>query len=159
MRENQGLISKFKECSEVDNHIEITLFAISKNEKLARNVVASCLIELNPSVEELSDIKTAVSEAVTNSVVHGYLNKGGKITIDVKIKGYLVYIKIADNGVGIKNIEEARQPFFTTGNMGERSGMGFTVMETFMDEVNVSNQENGSGLVVELLKELTKERD
>ena len=100
------------------------------------------------------DIKTAVSEAVTNSVVHGYNSRGGNCKIQVKLKNDYFYIKVEDYGVGITDIEQARQPFFTTGKSGERSGMGFTVMETFMDEVIVTNQNLGSGLVVEMVKVL-----
>ena len=150
-------ILMMRNVEEFDNNLVIYLPALSKNEKLSRNIVASFLLELNPSVESLNDIKTAVSEAVTNSVVHGYKNLGGEFDLTLRIKDNIFYIKIEDFGVGINNIEEAMQPFFTTGNTGERSGMGFTVMETFMDEVCVSNQEKGSGLVVEMVKEISVE--
>lgn len=150
-------ILMMRNVEEFDNNLVIYLPALSKNEKLSRNIVASFLLELNPSVESLNDIKTAVSEAVTNSVVHGYKNLGGECVLTLRIKDNIFYIKIEDFGVGINNIEEAMQPFFTTGNTGERSGMGFTVMETFMDEVCVSNQEKGSGLVVEMVKEISVE--
>ena len=150
-------ILKMREEEFSDNYLVVNLPAISKNERVARNVVASFLLELNPSVESLNDIKTAVSEAVTNSVVHGYREKEGKCVLTLKIKDNIFYIKIEDFGVGIKNIEEAMQPFFTTGNTGERSGMGFTVMETFMDEVSVANQECGTGLIVEMVKEISVE--
>jgi len=152
-----NMILKMREESDAENFLNFVLPALSKNEKLARNIVASFLLELNPSVEVLSDIKTAVSEAVTNSVVHGNGEKRGVCDITLKLSGGVFYIKIADFGVGIKDIDEARQPFFTTGKSGERSGMGFTVMETFMDEVEVKNQESGSGLVVEMVKEIQVE--
>ena len=156
MKENNDIIKKFNEESEFENTLEIKFPAISENEKLARNIVASMLIDKNPSIEVLSDIKTAVSEAVTNSVVHGYQHGGGECKITAKLMGKYFYIKIEDFGVGIKDIEQARQPFFTTGTNGDRSGMGFTVMETFMDQVAVSNQLSGSGLVVEMVKDLQK---
>lgn len=151
------IISKMREEENNDNYLIVRLPALSKNEKLSRNIVSSFLLELNPSIESLNDIKTAVSEAVTNSVVHGYKSCDGECLLTLKTKGNIFYIKIEDFGVGITNIEEAMQPFFTTGNTGERSGMGFTVMETFMDEVRVSNQVNGNGLVVEMVKELKEE--
>lgn len=150
-------ILKMREEENADNYLIIKLPALSKNERLARNIVASFLLELNPSVEALNDVKTAVSEAVTNSVVHGYKDGDGECVLTLKIKDNIFYVKIEDFGVGIANIEEAMQPFFTTGNTGERSGMGFTVMETFMDEVCVSNQENNNGLVVEMVKEISLE--
>ena len=149
-----GMIERLRDEKELDNVLEIKFPAISKNEKLARNIVASILLDKNPRVEMLADVKTAVSEAVTNSVVHGYGHNGGDCLIMAKLKGDKFYIRIEDFGVGIKDIEQARQPFFTTGTNGDRSGMGFTVMETFMDEVEISNQKQGSGLVVEMVKVL-----
>ena len=154
MKECCEIIEQFRGENEVENQLEIKFPAISKNEKLARNIVASVLLDKNPRVEILADIKTAVSEAVTNSVVHGYCHKGGLCQIVVKLKGNKFYIRIEDFGIGIKDIEQARQPFFTTGTDGDRSGMGFTVMETFMDEVKISNQSQGSGLIVEMVKVL-----
>lgn len=154
MKENISVIEKLRTEEKLDNVLTIEFPAVSKNEKLARNIVASVLLEKNPRVEVLSDIKTAVSEAVTNSVVHGYNSRGGNCKIQVKLKNDYFYIKVEDYGVGITDIEQARQPFFTTGKSGERSGMGFTVMETFMDEVIVTNQNLGSGLVVEMVKVL-----
>ena len=147
-------IINMREAENVENYLSFSFPAISKNEKLARNVVAAFLLDANPTVEILSDIKTAVSEAVTNSVVHGYREREGLCEVVLKLQDNCLYIKIVDYGVGISNIEEARQPFFTTGKSSERSGMGFTVMETFMDEVEVRNLEVGSGLVVEMVKEI-----
>lgn len=154
MKEVKGIIEKLR-AEEGENYLEMVFPAISKNEKLARNIVASLLLEKNPSVEVLSDVKTAVSEAVTNSVVHGYSGEGGECKIVAKLDGDYFYIRIEDFGIGISDIEKARQPFFTTGKNGERSGMGFTVMETFMDEVEVNNQTGKSGLVVEMAKDLS----
>lgn len=154
MKQSTELINKFKQTDSFDNYIKIIMPALSKNEKFARNLVASFLLDKNPSIEELSDIKTAVSEAVTNSVLHGYSKMSGEISLEASIIGDCLYIKVVDNGVGISDIAQARQPFFTTGPEGERSGMGFTVMETFMDEVNVEHNTDGKGLVVEMVKVL-----
>ncbi|MBP3630568.1 MAG: anti-sigma F factor [Clostridia bacterium] len=137
----------------VDNAIEIKMEAKQENEKLARNLIASFLLELNPSIEEISDVKTVISEAVTNCIVHGY-NKGeGIITIQAKLAGSVLFLKISDNGVGIQDIKKAMQPFFTTKPDEERSGMGFTVMETFMDELEVC-ENVGGGVVVCMAKEI-----
>ena len=148
------LIEKFKnEEMKIDNAIEIKMEAKQENEKLARNLIASFLLELNPTIEEISDVKTVISEAVTNSIVHGY-NKGkGVITIQAKLSGNILFLKISDNGVGIPDIKKAMQPFFTSKPDEERSGMGFTVMETFMDELEVSAND-GSGVVVCMSKEI-----
>ena len=154
MENKNSIIESFNMGQELDNYMFIKLKSKSENEKLARNLVASFLIDSNPSVELLNDVKTAVSEAVTNSIVHGYGHSTGEILIEAKLKGDNIYIKIEDSGVGIKDIKEAMQPFFTTGKEGERSGMGFTVMETFMDEIKVYNKTEGTGLVVEMAKQL-----
>ena len=130
-----------------DNQFTVYFDAILQNEGFARSMVAAFCVQLNPSVSEISDIKTAVREAVTNSIVHGYAGKKGKIMISVGLLGNMAYITIADNGVGIENIEQARQPFFTTKAKDERSGMGFTLMESFMDGVEVKNNPDG-GLIV-----------
>lgn len=155
MDKKQGYINLFSQSGqELDNYIVVKLKAISVNEKVARNIIASFLLELNPSIEELSDVKTAISEAVTNSVVHGYKGHKGDITITAKLKDNILYIKIEDYGVGIEDINQAMQPFYTTGPEGERSGMGFTVMETFMDELRVVNQPDFKGVIVEMAKEI-----
>lgn len=141
------------DCSNCTNKIEIKMLAIPENEKLARNVVASFLLDLNPSVEEISDIKTVISEAVTNSIVHGY-NKGcGEIKIVASLSDNELTLKVIDEGVGIKDIKQAMQPFFTTRPEEERSGMGFTVMETFMDSVSVENN-TPRGTIVTLTKKI-----
>lgn len=152
--ENYTMIEKFlSEKLEIDNAIEIKMDAKQENEKLARNLIASFLLELNPSIEEISDVKTVISEAVTNCIVHGY-NKGkGIITIQAKLSGNFLFLKISDNGVGISDIKKAMQPFFTTKPDEERSGMGFTVMETFMDELDVV-ENIGGGVVVYMSKEI-----
>lgn len=134
-----------------DNQFTVYFDAILANEGFARSMVAAFCVQLNPSVSEISDIKTAVSEAVTNSIVHGYAGKKGKIMISVGLLGNMAYITIADNGCGIEDIEQARQPFFTTKAKEERSGMGFTLMESFMDGIEVKNNPDG-GLIVHLKK-------
>ena len=125
------------------NCMEIKFKAVPENEAFARNVVASFILPLNPSINELEDIKTAVNEAVTNVVVHAYPEKIGNITMKIITEGNKVEISITDNGVGIKDIERALTPFFTSKPNEERSGMGFTVMESFMDKLEVKNNKEG----------------
>ncbi len=136
------------------NYIEMKILALSVNEQFARNAVASFSASLNPTLEEISDIKTAVSEAVTNSVVHGYGNSGeGEIFIKVSAFENCIVIDVADFGVGIVDIECARKPFYTTKEEDERAGMGFTVMEAVMDKVEIVHN-NPSGLRVTLTKRI-----
>lgn len=123
------------------------------NESFIRTTVANFALPLNPTVSEVNDIKTAISEAITNSIVHGYQNKGGTIFLLCEIKEDTLYVEIKDNGVGIKDIAKAREPFFTTKKDEERSGMGFTLMETFMDSLDVKNNAEG-GLTVKLSKRI-----
>ena len=121
------------------------------NESFARGVVAMFCTELKPTLSEVNDIKTAVSEAVTNSIVHGYQNKGGKILLEVGLDGNKVDIKVTDTGVGIGDIDMALQPFFTTKQQEEHSGMGFTLMDTFMTSLEVK-ENKPSGLIVHMQK-------
>lgn len=139
----------------MENSMVLRLPATSKNEALARSVVAAFALELNPTIDELGDIKTAVSEAVTNSIVHGYPDAPGMIEIKAEIDDQILHIEVLDNGVGIENISEALQPFYTTKENEERSGMGFTVMESFMDSLKVENREGG-GLKVTMEKSLRR---
>lgn len=133
------------------NEMEITFKAISINEGFARACIAAFCVQANPSMDEITDIKTAVSEAVTNAVVHAYPLGNGNITIKVKLYSRGVLIDVCDNGIGIDDYEKAREPFYTTKPNEERSGMGFTVMESFMDSVSL--QKNGkSGLIVRMEK-------
>ena len=133
------------------NEMEITFKAISVNEGFARACIAAFCVQANPSVDEITDIKTAISEAVTNAVVHAYPLGDGNITIKVKLYSSGVFIEVSDNGIGIDNYEQAREPFYTTKPDDERSGMGFTVMESFMDSVSL--HKNGkSGLIVKMEK-------
>ena len=122
---------------DITNYAKIVIPAYSKNEGMARMFVSSFASQLDPTIEEINDIKAAVSEAVTNSIVHGYCNKIGDITILLRILGSdTLYIKISDKGIGIPDIKKAMEPMFTSCPEQERSGMGFTVMETLMDKIN-----------------------
>jgi len=138
---------------EFENKFSLEFDAKLINEGFARSMVATFCVQLNPSVSEINDIKTAVSEAVTNCIVHGYAGKKGNIKIFVGIKNNTIYITISDKGTGIDDIEKARQPFFTTRAKEERSGMGFTLMETFMDDLKVYNNKDG-GVTIEMSKEI-----
>ena len=136
------------------NEIRLDFPALPENESLARMVVSAFLVPLNPTLEELADVKTAVSEAVTNAIVHGYGGKGGivRLRADCREDG-MITGDVSDKGRGIADIARARQPFFTTLGGEERSGMGFTVMESFMDNVEVHSAP-GKGTVVRLQKQL-----
>ncbi len=140
----------------MENKMQIKFLSLSKNENFARAVVSAFILPLNPNVSELSDVKTAVSEAVTNCVVHGYnSNQNGYITISMIIKGNKVIIKVSDKGVGIENLTQALQPFFTTKPEEERSGMGFTIIQTFMENVKVKSVK-GKGTTVIMTKTIGK---
>ncbi|MGL5821344.1 MAG: anti-sigma F factor [Sarcina sp.] len=133
-----------------DNRIKIEFLAMSENEGFARIAVAAAVAQLDPTIDELADIKTAVSEAVTNAIIHGYGNDASKIiTMEISISKIGVEVIVADKGVGIEDIEEAKEPLFTSKPELERSGMGFTVMETFMDEIIVeSEKEVGTKIIM-----------
>ncbi len=133
------------------NVLEAKFKAIPENEAFARNLVANFILPLNPTIEELTDIKTAVSEAVTNVVVHAYPDKMGNITIKVTTEDNKIFISISDNGIGIQDIERALTPFYTSKPNEERSGMGFTVMEGFMDKLEVICK---NGVTVNMYKSL-----
>ena len=136
----------------VDNKVSIELMSKSQNEGFARVAVAAFVSQLDPTVEELTDVKTAVSEAVTNSIIHGYENKKeGIIKIEAIISGGEITISIEDFGRGITNVEQAMEPLYTSKPELERSGMGFTVMETFMDSLEVESEE-GKGTKVVMKK-------
>lgn len=135
------------------NFMEVTFKAFSVNEGFARVCVASFCVQLNPSVDEITDIKTAVSEAVTNCVVHAYPSATkGDVKLRCELEGDQITITVEDKGVGIKDIEKAREPFYTSKPSEERSGMGFTVMESFMDSVEVSS--NSFGTTVKMTKKI-----
>ncbi len=144
-----GIMTK----KEKKNYMEITFPSLSENEAFARVAVASFISQLDPTMEELTDIKTVVSEAVTNAVIHGYENGEGVIYIRTEIEGARVSIQITDYGVGIADVSEARQPLYTSKPELERSGMGFTIMENFMDEVTIHSQLN-KGTTIYMVKYL-----
>lgn len=140
---------------EILNEIKFTVPSLSVNESTARAVVSSFIVQSDPTVEELSDIRTAVSEAVTNCIVHGYRNSQGNIEIVVRIMpNREIYIKIKDNGCGIADVQQAMQPLFTTAPEEERSGLGFSVMESFMDRLTVKSRVN-KGTTVTMRKKLS----
>ena len=138
------------------NKMELKFLSLSSNEAFARSTVAAFCIGLNPSIDELTDIKTAVSEAVTNCVVHAYPDKPGMIAMQVVLYEDYIDISISDEGVGIEDLEKAREPFWTSQPGGDRSGMGFTVMESFMSNIEVSKNKN-KGITINMQKYLTKE--
>lgn len=144
---------------EVINSIRFTMPSLSVNESAARAVVSSFLIQADPTVEELSDIRTAVSEAVTNAVVHAYRGTAGNIELTVKLlRGREIYIKIRDKGCGIPDVEQAMTPLFTTAPEEERSGLGFSVMQSFMDKLSVKSSK-GKGTTVIMRKRLAVHGD
>ena len=132
----------------------MTIAGYSKNESLARMCVAAFAAQLDPTIEEISDIKSAVSEAVTNCIVHAYPNRLGDISIQLRIVGKdSLYIKIKDSGVGIPDVKKAMEPLFTTSPETERAGLGFAVMESFMDKLSVRSTV-GRGTTVTMVKRL-----
>lgn len=138
----------------IRNYMKMTISGQSKNEALARMCVSAFAAQLDPTIEEISDIKAAVSEAVTNCIVHAYPNKIGDIFIELKIIGEdTIYIKIKDKGIGIPDVKKAMEPLFTTSPETERAGLGFAVMESFMDRLSVRSRE-GSGTTVIMTKRL-----
>lgn len=141
------------------NEMNLQFSALSQNESFARVTVASFIAQLDPTMDELTEIKTVVSEAVTNSIIHGYeSDPNGVVYINVVLEpDGIVHLSIRDEGIGINNLDEARQPLFTSKPELERSGMGFTIMENFMDEVQVESQE-GFGTTIRLTKHLTKSK-
>lgn len=136
-----------------DNEMKIEFLSKSSNEAFARIAVAAFIAQLDPTLEEVADIKTAVSEAVTNAIIHGYEDNIGIVKLICKIKEKDVYIEISDEGKGIENIEIAKQPLYTTKANLERSGMGFTIMESFMDSVNVEST-LGVGTKISMTKKI-----
>ncbi len=135
------------------NKMTLTFSAISENEGFARNAVAAFCASIDPTVDQINDIKTAVSEAVTNVIVHAYPNaeENNSVVVETEIDGDTVHIVVSDTGIGIDDIEHAMQPFFTTKPDQERSGMGFTVMESFMDVLTVERN-SPTGTVVSMTK-------
>ena len=141
-----------------NNFMELKFKAISENERFARACVASFCLPLDPTIDELNDVKTAVSEAVTNCVVHAYPNKDGDVTIRAEINNGVLKVVVADKGIGIKDFAQARSAFYTSKPEQCRSGMGFTLMEAFMDDMQLENNDD-CGLKVTLTKNLLKNND
>jgi stage II sporulation protein AB (anti-sigma F factor) len=140
------------------NRMSLEFSALSQNESFARVTVAAFIAQLDPTMDELTEIKTVISEAVTNSIIHGYENDpNGIVYITVAIEDNIVEMSIKDVGIGITDVEEARQPLYTTKPDLERSGMGFTIMENFMDEVEVLTQP-GKGTEIRLKKQLSSSK-
>jgi stage II sporulation protein AB (anti-sigma F factor) len=133
------------------NRMRIECDAISSNELFARNAVAFFALPLEPNLSELSDIKTAVSEAVTNCIVHAYAGRKGVVAVECESEGKTLHIKVSDEGCGIADVEKALQPFYTSLPDEERSGMGFTIMQTFMSDFKVES-EVGKGTTVSMSK-------
>ncbi len=142
----------------VDNYMRIEIPSKSQNEAFARIAVAAFASQLDPTLEDIADIKTVVSEAVTNSIIHGYENNEGIIIIECRLGENAIEIEVTDNGKGIEDIDLARQPLYTSKPELERSGMGFTVMETFMDEVEIrSRKDKGTTVIMRKSFNLSKE--
>ncbi|MBP3664434.1 MAG: anti-sigma F factor [Tyzzerella sp.] len=139
------------------NEMELVFESRSVNEGFARVAVAAFLTQLNPTLEEVSDVKTAVSEAVTNAIIHGYEKEIEKIWIRCSLHEQTLYIEVEDRGKGIEDIEKAMEPLFTTKPELERSGMGFSFMEAFMDQIQVESQ-LGKGTIVKMQKTIGKGR-
>lgn len=138
-----------------NNEMEIRFDSRSENEGFARVSVASFLTQLNPTVEEVADVKTAVSEAVTNAIIHGYEQRVETVRIHCSIENQLFTVEISDHGKGIANVEKAMEPMFTTKPEDDRSGMGFSFMEAFMDTVEVESKV-GEGTSVKMTKTIGK---
>lgn len=139
-----------------ENEMKLEFLSKSNNEAFARIAVAAFAAQLDPTIEELADIKTAVSEAVTNSIIHGYEDREGFVTVECKIFANTISIEVSDSGVGIENVDVAKEPLYTTKPNLERSGMGFTIMESFMDDIKVESIV-GLGTKVSMKKMIKKE--
>jgi len=138
-----------------DNYMMLTFPSRSSNEAFARSAVACFAVQMDPTIDEMGDIRTAVSEAVTNAIVHGYPDKIGNITLRCRIlKDNVLDIIVKDKGIGIADVEQARRPAYTTGG-NERSGMGFTIMESFMTNVKVSSKP-GKGTTVHMRRKIQR---
>lgn len=139
------------------NHMRVSFDAKSVNEGLARMLVAAFMTDMNPTLEQLADVKTAVSEAVTNAIIHGYEDESSQVVLMCSRKGRELTVQVEDQGVGIEDIEMARRPFYTSKPQQERSGMGFSFMEAFMDRMEVMSAP-GKGTKVTLWKYIAEER-
>lgn len=140
------------------NEMELVFDSISVNEGFARVAVAAFMTQLNPTLEEVADVKTAVSEAVTNAIIHGYEKKVEKIRIHCHLKEQVIYIEVQDYGKGIENVKQAMEPMYTSKPELERSGMGFSFMEAFMDEISVESEPE-KGTLVKMQRKIGKGRE
>ena len=140
----------------MNNKMKLIFSSKSENESFARNVISCFALSLNPTLAELSEIKTAVSEAVTNAIVHAYSHGVGEITMEAEIIDNTLHINVFDKGKGIENVSNALEPFYTTNAEDERSGMGFTIMQSFMDKVVVESN-IGYGTKVYMTKKLKQD--
>lgn len=138
---------------EQEQEMSLKFDSYPENEQFARMVVTAFLMDLNPTIDEMADVKTAVSEAVTNAIIHGYEGCVGQVSLICKKAGSEVCVTVSDHGKGIADVEKAREPFFTTRPEAERSGMGFCFMEAFMDEIHIESTE-GRGTSVQMKKRL-----
>ncbi len=144
---------------DITNYMKMTIAGYSRNEGLARMCVSAFVSQLDPTIEEINDIKAAVSEAVTNCIVHGYKDRIGDISMELKIiENQTLYIRIKDKGCGIPDVKKAMEPLFTTSPETERSGLGFSVMESFMDKLKVKSTV-GKGTSVTMTKRLVKRNE
>ena len=133
--------------------LKMEVEALSRNEEFARVAAAVFMARLNPTLEEVEDVKTAVSEAVTNAIIHGYEGKGGSIYMELCVNGQELTVIVRDTGIGIPDVKQAMEPMYTTDPEGERSGMGFSFMEAFMDQVEVKSA-LGEGTEVIMTKKI-----
>lgn len=143
---------------EQQNHMQVLFDAKSENEGLARMVVTAFMAEMNPTLEQIADVKTAVSEAVTNAIIHGYDNEEESVSLCCDRDGQQLVITVEDHGAGIENIDQAMQPFYTTKPQLERSGMGFAFMEAFMDKLEVRSKV-GEGTKVVMWKYIERDSE
>lgn len=143
---------------EQQNHMQVLFDAKSENEGLARMVVTAFMAEMNPTLEQIADVKTAVSEAVTNAIIHGYDNEEESVSLCCDRDGQQLVITVEDHGASIDNIEQAMQPFYTTKPQLERSGMGFAFMEAFMDKLEVRSKV-GEGTKVVMWKYIERDSE
>lgn len=149
-------VTEKKDYRLVTNEMRLEFAAVSDNEAFARMAVAAFIAPLNPTLEELSDVKTAVSEAVTNAIIHGYGNRGrvtDRVQMNCELRGSILEVEVVDRGVGIEDVNRAMEPLYTTRPEWERSGMGFAFMEAFMDELEVFSEPE-MGTTVRMYKKI-----
>ena len=152
----EGIGNEKVEPNKYSNQITVFMESKSQNESLARTIAAAFVAPLDPNINDLTDIKTAISEAITNAVIHGYTNGGGQIELAMSIKNGEFHVSVTDHGLGISNVDKAREPMYTTKAEIDRAGMGFTVMENFMDKVSITSA-LGQGTTIKMSKKLTKD--